>query len=369
MQIEQSDKYRVPQVEFQTEPLFGATLLKEIDYRGEGQFPLEFVRYNASPESYMAEDCDYQAAMGGSWTHSYSSCLINHLNYGGPSSNRTISVCTMGVCTLFEETLKPRSKDVRDTLIKNGNINGTTYRWVYTHFKSGIREAYDTKQRLVARFDRAGIEHRVSYQDANSYIVSEVTHMPSGRRLLFQYKKGILATVTDPAGQIYIYDLTGSLDTVTFPAAVPAAAQLVRTYAQGILGDCQYNGNGIPNVYTYLKTVTEAGETLSDTTFDWPCGMIFPSYSKITRAGHNAKKLIQKRSYVINSTPAKYKLTEQFADTDTADYKSFVNYRSFKNVNPNGQWIFRPSAVGVRCDGCDSDYKVYTYNKSGDLLS
>jgi len=68
MQIEQSDKYRVPQVEFQTEPLFGATLLKEIDYRGEGQFPLEFARYNASPESYMAEDCDYQAAMGGSWT-------------------------------------------------------------------------------------------------------------------------------------------------------------------------------------------------------------------------------------------------------------------------------------------------------------
>ncbi|WP_427551429.1 hypothetical protein ACQE3D_06840 [Methylomonas sp. MS20] len=39
MQVEQSDKNRVPQVEFQTEPLYGATLLKETDYRGEGQFP------------------------------------------------------------------------------------------------------------------------------------------------------------------------------------------------------------------------------------------------------------------------------------------------------------------------------------------
>ncbi|WP_084480090.1 RHS repeat domain-containing protein [Methylomicrobium lacus] len=371
MQIEQSDKYRVPQVEFQTEPYFGATLLKEIDYRGEGQFPLEFARYNASPKRVMAEDCDYRAAMGIEWTHSYSSCLINHLGYGGSSSNlSTISVCTMGVCTLFGETLKPRSKDVRDTLIKNGSINGTTYRWVYMHFKSGIREAYDAKERLVARFDRSGIEHRVNYQAANSKVVSEVIHMPSGRRLIFQYNKGILASVTDPAGQVYTYSLKWiTPDTVTFPAAVPAAAQLVRTYEEAEL-DCSYNGSIVSYYNTYLKTVTEAGQTLISTAFAWPCNSNKnPSYYKITRAGHNAKNLIQNRSYVIYSSPEKYKLTEQFADTDTANYKSFVNYRSFKNVNPSGNQIFRSSAVSARCDGCDSDYEGYTYNKSGDLLS
>jgi hypothetical protein len=54
LQWEQNDSTRVPQVEFQSEPLFGATLLKETDYRGEGQFPLVFTRINASPRSFLA---------------------------------------------------------------------------------------------------------------------------------------------------------------------------------------------------------------------------------------------------------------------------------------------------------------------------
>ncbi len=256
MQIEQADNNRVPQVEFQTEPMMGATLLKETDYRGEGPFPLTFTRYNASPQSIYAEGCDYYAALGNNWTHNYASCLIDHLNYGGPASNRTIAVCTMGICTTFEETLTPRSADVRDTLVRNGSINGTIYSWVYTQFKTGIREAYGADYRLVARFDRSGIEHRLTFQTTTSWnhitttVVKTVTHVPSGRSLVFQYVTGtsgqILLSMTDPAGAVYAYNLNANPGTVSYPAAKPSAAGLTRSYTSDYEYDCQING-GLPN--------------------------------------------------------------------------------------------------------------------------
>ncbi|WP_175463629.1 RHS repeat-associated core domain-containing protein [Methylomonas sp. LWB] len=372
MQVEQSDKNRVPQVEFQTEPLYGATLLKETDYRGEGQFPLEFTRFSTSPRSIMAEDCDYQAAMNSDWTHSYSSCLIDHLNYGGPSSNRTISVCTMGICTKFMENLKPYARDIHDTLVKNGSVNGVTYKWVYTNFKTGIREAYDSKSRLAARFDRSGIEHRVTYQTSSPYRVSEVTHIPSGRRLSFQYTSAVLSSVTDPDNQVYRYNFTASPRTITLPAADGASAALVRTYATVMTFDCNFNPGGIPNAFSYLSKVQEAGQTVLDVKFDWPCGTLFPTYSQITRAGHNAKNLLQKRGYVLNSSPTKYKLTEQFTDSDSSAYRSVPYFRSFKCINctdTDAAFLYRPVAVSTRCAGCDADYQGYTWQKNGDMLT
>ncbi|WGS87483.1 RHS repeat-associated core domain-containing protein [Methylomonas sp. UP202] len=368
MQVEQSDKNRVPQVEFQTEPLYGATLLKETDYRGEGQFPLEFTRFITSPRSITAEDCDNQAAMNGEWPHSYSSCLIDHLNYGGSSGNRTISVCTMGICTKFMENLKPYARDIHDTLVKNGSVNGVTYKWVYTNFKTGIREAYDSKNRLVARFNRAGIEHRLTYQTNSPYRLTEVTHIPSGRRLSFQYTSAVLSSVTDPDNQVYRYNFTASPRTITLPAADGASAALVRTYATVTTVDC----NGIPNAFSYLSKVQEAGQTVLDVKFDWLCGTLFPTYSQITRAGHNAKNLLQKRGLVLNSSPTKYKLTEQFTDSDSSAYRSVPYFRSFKCINctdTDAAFLYRPVAVSTRCAGCDADYQGYTWQKNGDMLT
>ncbi|WP_031431584.1 RHS repeat-associated core domain-containing protein [Methylomicrobium agile] len=369
LQWEQNDRTRVPQVEFQSEPLSGATLLKETDYRGEGQFPLVFTRIRASPQFLMTENCDSLAGMRG-WIHSYSSCLIDHLNYDGPSSNRTLTVCTLGVCTMFEETLKPRSKDVRDTLVANGVINGTSYRWVYTHFQSGIREAYNGLGNLVARFDRSGIEHRVVYQSINGFNrISTVTHVPSGRVLRFQYNQGWLVSMTDPAGQIYAYNFSNNSNTVTFPAATAGAMPLVRHYTQGTLTlRACYDAGGIENIrnaYTYLHTVSEGERTLLDTTFNWPCSTNFPTYSRIEQAGHNAKNRVQQRSILTE------KLTEQFADSDTADYRSLVYNRTFTQTNATDirSPIYRPKGVSLRCADCDGDFKTATYNAKGDLLS
>ncbi|WP_427551430.1 RHS repeat-associated core domain-containing protein [Methylomonas sp. MS20] len=320
----------------------------------------------------MAEDCDYQAAMNGEWTHSYSSCLIDHLNYGGSSGNRTISVCTMGICTKFMENLKPYARDIHDTLVKNGSVNGVTYKWVYTNFKTGIREAYDSKSRLAARFDRSGIEHRVTYQTSSPYRVSEVTHIPSGRRLSFQYTSAVLSSVTDPDNQVYRYNFTASPRTITLPAADGASAALVRTYATVTTVDCNSSPGGIPNAFSYLSKVQEAGQTVLDVKFDWLCGTLFPTYSQITRAGHNAKNLLQKRGLVLNSSPTKYKLTEQFTDSDSSAYRSVPYFRSFKCINctdTDAAFLYRPVAVSTRCAGCDADYQGYTWQKNGDMLT
>ncbi|NJA08436.1 RHS repeat protein, partial [Methylococcaceae bacterium WWC4] len=392
MQVEQADKYRVPQMELKTEPMYGAMLLKETDYRGEGQFPLEFARFNISPINSKI-GCGRQDAMNGGWTHSYSGCLINKLNAGGASSNRTISVCTMGICTKFMENLKPYARNIHDTLVKNGLVNGVSYPWVYTHFKTGIREAYNGNNRLVARFDRSGIEHRVTYVAGSADQIDYVTHMPSGRRLIFHYTtrldlytnsdRYILASVTDPASQVYKYTTTpqtivpgssviamlpktteGKLE---LPAVDVSAQPLVRTYTSKLLIKCDSS-----QAYYYLNSINESGQTLLNTSFEWPCGTSVPTYSRITHAGHNAKNLIQKRAYVANSNPAKYQMTDQFADSDTDAYRSNAYDRSFKCINctdTDAAFLYRPVAVSTRCAGCDADYQGYTWQKNGDMLT
>jgi len=356
LQVELSEKNRVPQVEFQTEPLYGATILKETDYRGDGQFPLEFTRIYVSPQTEA--NCD-----DNNWTHNYASCLLHF-----PSG--VTKICRLGICTTFLSNLKPESKDVRDTLVANGMINGTSYRWVYTHFNSGIREAYNSLGLLVARFDRSGIEHNVSYHPVNGgNLIIRITHVPSGRALSIGYNNGQLVSMTDPNEQTYTYSsiVTASTSTLTLPAVSAGATPLVRTYTyRGI--DC---GPDIDSfiTYNYLDTISEGGKTLLKQEFGI-CGN-FLSYSRIAQAGHNSKDRIQQRSHVNGSVPTKYQLIEQFADSDAGAYRSFVNYRTYTNLTPSEViWLFRPSGVQARCANCEEDFISYSYNpQNGDLLS
>ncbi|MEQ1560146.1 MAG: hypothetical protein ABL933_14585 [Methyloglobulus sp.] len=285
MQVAASEKDRVPQVEFSTEPLSGSTLLKETDYAGEGQFPLTFARYQASPRRMGADNCDAYSGFGlnSTWTNTYSSCLINHLDYGGVASNRTMTVCTLGVCTTFEANLQPRRKDVRDTLMRNGVINGKAYPWVYTHFKTGMREAYtdDTSNgyhdhRLLARFDRSGIEHRINYTlisaaEAGSGFPysrpASVVHVPSGRSINFvysgtNYSTSSLIGITVPGGARYAYSQTKTV----FPVAEAGNAAFERIY------DIKYHnclvqtslGYSYYMTQAFLGSVTELGNRLMD---------------------------------------------------------------------------------------------------------
>ncbi|NOS76086.1 MAG: RHS repeat-associated core domain-containing protein [Methyloglobulus sp.] len=419
MQVEQSDKNRVPQVEFQTEPFWGSILLKEIDYQGEGQFPLEFTRYLASPQHPGSDTCNTFANLdSGMWVHSYSSCLIDHFNLGGPASNRTITVCTMGICTMFEETLKPRLKYVRDTLVRNGKINGVTYPWVYTQFKTGIREAYDeiypTEHRLIARFDRSGIEHRLTYEVdpmppviPTNYIdrrLKYVTHIPTGRKLAFDYNSNDfrvnykLTLMTDPQNNRYSYFQDTSPDTISFPPALLGLSALQRNYTflgkicHGIIlpGQAPHPSwlNG------YLSSISELGSNQfsmefmggQDSKFCDFTNSFGAWYTKIIKPGHNNQPLISTHyltpSFYINQTHPQdgnggykpYILADQFADTDTSTYRSLNTDRFFKNINglrwDEGYAIWRPTSTTPRCADCKDDYASYTWDTTtGDLLT
>ncbi|MDD5277654.1 MAG: DUF6531 domain-containing protein, partial [Methylovulum sp.] len=397
----QTDNQRVPAVGIITDPITGSILLKETDYTGEGQFPLSFVRYFTSPNNYPCVQSD--------WAHNYSSCIVTHFDRWYVQY-RTASVCSMGACTTFEYDqtkpdpkygykLKPRFANVHDTLERDVTFNGKLFSFGYTQFKTGIKEGYDSNGRLLSRFDRSGIEHKLMYNASNS--LKSVTHVPSGRLLQFQYAAdSTLSTVTDPKGTVYTYDWFNAYpyaSTVTYPPAKTGDTALVRRY-EFIKFWCSGEESPLP----FLTKITESNQLQMETLFvekgDKSCvlsdfvGYIF--FSQLTLAGHNAKPLI----YVSEPTPSWYfngldipmtppylrtedKLTLKFADSDNADYRSLSTIRKYINTN-NGyvgyneryEWmnysIPRSSSVSIRCADCLGDYKNYTYDPTtGDLLT
>lgn len=354
--VEQADHNRVPQVDFYVEPLSGSTMLAETDYVGEGQFPLKFVRYMSSPSTGY---CQY-----GGGNHSYSSCI-------GGFIATIVRVHTMGFSIDFNYAdFSPRTADLRDTLVRNGVINGKTYYYVYTEFKTGIREAYGTDGALIARFDRGGIEHRLNYTTTTSCgrQLQSVTHIPSGRSLTFKYSSNCATmTMTDPNNVSYQYSGATYIDSATYPIAKPGATALKQSYTY--LPYAFANCFGIQSCY-YLNTVKEGSTTLlsmpsmqTTVTNGIPSA---PYYTSITRAGHNAKPLIQTRSY----SGGLYNITNKFTDTDTSAYRALTTLRGVvitNGVPVPGTEIFRPSSVSTRCADCNDDYKSYGYNGKGDL--
>ncbi|WP_190303245.1 RHS repeat-associated core domain-containing protein [Methylomonas rhizoryzae] len=362
------DKKRIPEVKFDTDLRGGFTLLSETDYRGTGQFPLEFTRYNVSARSVTSPGCDYRNNMGTLWGHNYSSCILNQL-----STVEKIKVCTMGVCITFGKNLKPLRDDLRDTLEKKGVVNGQTYDWVYTQFSSGMREAYDKNGNLLARFNRQGIEHRLDYVDDK---LSTVTHVPSGRQLRFTFNPDKSVLVTDPDGQIYKYVLglkevvngvTLYKNQFTFPAALEGSEPLTRTYRPEFI-NCDTKDNFR---FSYLKSVVENGNTLIKNEFLCAGADSRPRFTTIAMAGHNEKNLISERT-LRASLADPHELTLKFADSDTDKYRSFVTRKNFDIVSQDtGPYsrIYRAVSTNTRCADCEEDFKKSTYNIKGDLLT
>lgn len=385
LQVEMSDENRVPQVEFDIEPMgIYGTLLKETDYHGEGQFPLAFTRFHV-PSTRSGERCghdvkynlqNYSSQPGfqgvyHAWSHTYSSCIISHLYYAGPASNRTLTVCSQGICTIFEETLKPRRKDVRDTLVRNGVVNGKIYPYVYTNFKTGIKEAFNGYS-LLARFDRSGIEHRLTY--SSNYL--SVTHIPSGKKLILNYPitdsnslmYGSLKSMTDPQGNVFTYHAETSPDKVIFPKANSIALPLERSYTFGALlwgSHLEYFGADGP--FGFIESVKEQGQI--QLAIKRKIQEDF--YGKeITKVGHNAQPQIQSTYPVAYG---KMRRIDYFSDTDTSAYRSSTTHLSIKSVNGDdysSSSIKRITSVDVRCADCTDDYKSYTWDTTtGDLLT
>ncbi|WP_459991794.1 RHS repeat-associated core domain-containing protein [Methylosoma difficile] len=391
----QSDDQRIPQVEYLADPVSDTATLKEVDYIGEGQYPLIFLRFYSSPNNYPCVQDD--------WANNYTSCIISHTDRFF-EKYRTISVCTQGACTTFNSSdLRPRFPNVHDTLERNITINGVSFYLVYTQFKTGVREGYDDKGRLLSRFDSLGIEHRLSYNANNR--VESVTHVASGRNLRFTYANDLsLKTMTDPSGQMYKYDWVrgwSDVNTITYPSTQSDGSGLVRKYE---FGSCFNMNTGEKLPSNILNKISEASLILLDAKF-WGFDVLPSStlcstrtnntwYSNISLAGHNSKPLIYNRSQPKRSPYQDYanglrnilvedSFTIGFSDSDTSDYRYLTTYKKYANVN-DGYWgwdedyknwindsVTVPATVSYSCNGCPSGSETYYYDprKNAQLLT
>ena len=148
------------------------------------------------------------------------------------------------------------------------------FSWVYTRFETGMREGYSSDGRLLSRF--RPFRYRTSADPTSSERnLNSVIHIPSGRKLTFQYETSPVPVtkMTDPGGKVYTYNLVWGArrsPLVSVPAPSPIRqprqkdASLVRSY--------EFHNPLLPVTGTiltapFLKKVSESGQTLLELEF------------------------------------------------------------------------------------------------------
>ena len=190
----------------------------EVDYEGEGAFPLRFERVYASAVPNAG------SFIGAKWTATYFQRLRLPPSVDGspfPTDRRPDSVLAMrpdGGWAQF---------DWRSTAyVGEANVPGRLERLTSGTNTSGWRlhtaqdtiEHYDAHGRLLSIAHRSGLAHTLAYDDLGRPI--RVTHT-FGRTLSFAYDEdsGYLATLVDPALReiTYAHDDVGNLTAARYP--------------------------------------------------------------------------------------------------------------------------------------------------------
>jgi len=184
----------------------GNKFQRETDYRGAGDFPLEFERF------YNSDASTYSERFGTSrvWRYSYERSIA-----GTGSSSLMVAYRADGKAYNFSQIggdWRP-VVDVNLKLVRTSSPMG----WQLTT-EDGAVETYDAEGRLLTLQSRTGATQALSY--TATQLLSAVTHS-NGRALALSYDSaGRLATLQDPAGGVYVYGYnatTGTLDSVTYP--------------------------------------------------------------------------------------------------------------------------------------------------------
>jgi RHS repeat-associated protein len=200
-----------------TNPVNDATgnkFQQELDYQGDGQFPLQFIRYYNSAYSDVR-------ALGKSWRHNYEGEL-----YFNSAKTEAYIIRPNGKAYRFTKSgsIWGAEGDINDRFTAIVNSSGSVTGWRLFKSEDNSFQYYDTNGRLITLVDRGGMSQDLSY-DASGRL-SSVTDRASQRAMIFGYdSKNRLATVSDPIGNVYTYgyDATGRLVQVTPPDAMPGS--------------------------------------------------------------------------------------------------------------------------------------------------
>lgn len=193
----------------------GSKWQTEVDYEGEGAFPLRFERVYASAVPNVG------SFIGAKWTATYFQRLRLPPSIDGspfPTDQRPRAVLA------FRPDGGWAQYDWRDSAyVGESNVPGrlerltsgaSTVAWVL-HTPQDTAERYDANGRLLSITHRSGLAHTLSYDSLGR--PERVTHT-FGRTLGFTYDgdSGYLATVTDPASREirFAHDDIGNLTMV-----------------------------------------------------------------------------------------------------------------------------------------------------------
>ncbi len=181
----------------------GNKYLEFTDYRGGGVFPLAWKRaYNA---------------LDGVWRFNYQ----QHLEFVNGIHTRVWQADGRGISfyeTNFTDDIWEPLSDIKTAL----SHDGTTDEWTVVYPDDRV-EVYNGDGQLLSITNRDGQSITLSYTLG---LLSSVTHF-SGRVLtLTRDASDRVASLTDPAGNVYTYDydVNGMLEFVTFPDDTPGTS-------------------------------------------------------------------------------------------------------------------------------------------------
>jgi YD repeat-containing protein len=199
------------------DPITGVKRQAEVDYVGTGPQPLRFERvYNS--RIFVID--------GYQWRHNYSAHI--DLDAGGTvpvafahrPSGQTFTFASSGGQWQADT-------DIDDRLVQLFDPSGAPTGWQYRAAATDTVETYDAQGRLVAITNRQGLTQTLEY--STTATPPSVAPQPGmllrvndafGRHLDLTYDIiGRLATMRDPAGQLYTYTGTGrtNIASVTYP--------------------------------------------------------------------------------------------------------------------------------------------------------
>lgn len=217
-------------------------IVTQADYRGVGIFPLDVTwRYNSR---------------NGQWRHTYQ----RSLDLSQP--NEITLVRHDGKDILYEDD---GLGNWTSTVLSYHELVDNGSGWTLS-LSSGLVEIYDTTGKLLSITNRAGLSQTLSY-DVNGYLMS-VTH-PSGRMLTFTHfndwgREGKVASVTDPAGNVfeYVQGVYWDLQSVKYPDDTPldSSDNPQKSY--------QYYASG-SKMSAITGITDELGNTYASYTYNW----------------------------------------------------------------------------------------------------
>ena len=224
----------------------------QLDYTGNGPFPLIFERYYNSD----------LAAVGGpqlsNWRHTYDRSIV--VNAPVASATSVSAMRPDGSSLVFAQNGPGWSPDadVPDTLGQVFDASGNLAGWKLTSSHNDEVELYDVSGKLTSITNRAGLSQTLTYGTGGRLI--QIAD-PVGRTLTFTYDaSGRLSSIQDPSGGMYRYGYNSqnNVTSVTYPDGK------VRTY---LYNEPQFTQNAnLPRVLTGI--IDENGDRFATWNYD-----------------------------------------------------------------------------------------------------